>query len=763
MEKIPHRYQDIFTLFFNPGEICEIRAIGCAGKGPWQGWAKGSGLVFGYFNNPDDFAIAAQNLENAGPKGIYFTINPVMPDFLGRAHNRLKAADDKTKTTKDTNIAAVRWLLIDLDPIRAVGESDINTSNEEFKSGWNLRNRIHEDIRKERIAAKGIAAISGNGAHLMFRLPDLPPTETTTENLRAALQGIKERWGTPLVDIDQSVINPARIWKLYGTTARKSDHTPQRPQRPSWVQYGGDTCPILADIPVNDRILNELAKFAPKEEPPVKKLTPSKVLPIKRKPRGTTTNELGPVDVPKYLAHYGHNITHTKTGSKSGNSYTLYVLDHCLFNHDHKKEAGISQKSDGTLFYQCFHNTCKGYRFQDARAVISGQDSLAPFMEGFDPNYNQRQPQPHPHGRKQTRARVQNTSAAAASEETYPTPPIPFLRFNRQGRETLVPALAADYFESILYPVYCCGTENQFWQYHNSGAWQPLSLGKIKRTIREALADKAKPNWINQCVETMQAQCFRDEDEIDADPMYLNLKNGMWDVANRQLIPHNHTYNSRNQFPVNYDEDADCDLWVETLAKIFKDDPLKADTLQDFFGYCLYPKILFPGVLFMIGDGGNGKGVIEHVLTEFLGHQSVCHIPIKRMSEPFALIGFRGKHINTVSETSPDKLDMTDFKAVSSGDPIQAPVKYGRDACFVPYTKHYLSMNKFPRMNETTNSVFRRITVIECIQKFRGKDDDPYLKEKLSGALDGVFLWAIEGLYRVLRNKCFTTPESLKN
>lgn len=765
-QKAPkHSFEDVFTLFFQPGEVCEIRAIGCSGKGPWDGWAKGGGVVFGYFNDPLAFSKATTALEQVAPTGIYFTVNPVLPDFLGRANNRLKAADNKSKTTATENIVCYRWLLMDFDPVRPAGGADLNSSQEEFDRAWMLRNRIHEDIRKDRIATKGISAISGNGAHLNFRLPDLPNTEETKNKIRTALLGAKTKWADPFVDLDQKVIDANRIFKLYGTTARKSDHTDQRPQRVSHLQFAGATCPILADIQPNSKILEILGGFAPKDEQPAqtpaqKKAQSKKVLPLKR-PRHPGRDDPGPVDVREYLGKYGIPITKEKPGSNNGKSYTYYELNHCLFNPEHKREAGISQESDGTLRYHCFHNSCSGYRFEDARAAISGRDSLAPFMAGYDTSYKSRPPEPPPHGTRKNTA-TPGASAAPAKEENFPTPSLPFLRYNRQGREVLNPALAADHFEEILKPVYCCTQENNFWQYKNSGVWSPLTNGRIKRTIRETLGDKAKPNWINQCVETLQAQCYRDDDEIESNPMFLNLKNGMWDVKKRELIPHDPAYLNRNQFPVSYDEDADCDLWLETLASTFKDDLDKIDTLQDFFGYCLYPKIIFPGVLFCIGDGGNGKGVVDHVLSRFLGTKSVCHISMKRMNEPFGLIGFKGKYINTVSETSPEKLDVTEFKQVSAGDEIETSIKYGGDVKFAPFTKHYISMNKFPHVTETTNSFFRRITVLEFVNKFIGNDCDPYLKDKLELCLDGVFLWALDGLYRVLANKRLSTPTSVK-
>jgi hypothetical protein len=45
------------------------------------------------------------------------------------------------------------------------------------------------------------------------------------------LDALAESFDTGQVHIDTSVHNPSRISKLYGTLARKGDHTAERPHR----------------------------------------------------------------------------------------------------------------------------------------------------------------------------------------------------------------------------------------------------------------------------------------------------------------------------------------------------------------------------------------------------------------------------------------------------------------------------------------------------------------------------------------------------
>lgn len=235
--------EDVYRLFFDEDsrEVVEIRAYGCKGKNrAWKGWAGGPGIVFGYFDNADAFGKAAEGLDKAEAPGIYFTLNPVIPDLLARSPNRLMAADNKTPATSDKEILCIRWLPIDLDPNRPTG---ISSKDEELKEAIKLRNRIWKWLEKEFGASPGIPAMSGNGAHLAYRLPDLPienrddlDQDPTVHLVKSCLLAIKSKFENKKVTVDNMVFNPSRIWKLYHTTVRKGGSTKDRPHRRSYVE-----------------------------------------------------------------------------------------------------------------------------------------------------------------------------------------------------------------------------------------------------------------------------------------------------------------------------------------------------------------------------------------------------------------------------------------------------------------------------------------------------------------------------------------------
>lgn len=223
----------VYETFFNPGEVVEIRGVGFTKTGPWSGFA--TKTVAGYFDNAVDFALAAKQLddfESDEDRNIYFTVNPCNPALLARANNRLKVAQ---VTTKDENILCYRWLYIDTDPKRPTG---ISATDEELKAAIECRDRVVAWLIKQGFP-EPITALSGNGGHAHFRLPDLPNTPETTNKIKHILQAINARFGNGLVKVDEANHNASRVAKLYGTVARKGDSVGPYKHRRSFLETGG--------------------------------------------------------------------------------------------------------------------------------------------------------------------------------------------------------------------------------------------------------------------------------------------------------------------------------------------------------------------------------------------------------------------------------------------------------------------------------------------------------------------------------------------
>jgi hypothetical protein len=205
------------SLLFQPGDVVEVRIPKTR-----------AGVVAGYFDNLSLMAIAVVEADakyRAG--GVYYVLNPIDSALLGRAYNRLK--EHAEYTTADNNIRGRRWLPVDLDPVRPAG---VSSSDEEHAAALTRARTIATEMAGE--WGQPILADSGNGAHLLYPL-DLPNNEDGLKLVTGTLAGLDRRYSDDLVKVDVACANAARIWKAYGTVARKGDSIPGRPHRLSRI------------------------------------------------------------------------------------------------------------------------------------------------------------------------------------------------------------------------------------------------------------------------------------------------------------------------------------------------------------------------------------------------------------------------------------------------------------------------------------------------------------------------------------------------
>jgi len=203
-------------LAVTPDQVFELRVPNMP-----QRYGKPS-TAAGYFDDYDRLAEEAARLERQGAPGIYVTLNVINSALLARAYNRMDV--HPKATTSDADIRRRVWLPIDFDPVRPSG---ISSNKDELERARLRALEAAEWLTQELIEEPAVWAFSGNGFHLLLRI-DLPNDKHSTGVVQRIINATAVRFGDAHVSVDRTVFNAARIWKLYGTMARKGDEVPKQ-------------------------------------------------------------------------------------------------------------------------------------------------------------------------------------------------------------------------------------------------------------------------------------------------------------------------------------------------------------------------------------------------------------------------------------------------------------------------------------------------------------------------------------------------------
>ena len=325
----------------DPDQIVEVRIVKATND---YGYSK---RLSGYFNDLGKLVEEIQRVDKEYKiESFYFTPNPVTPQLLARSKNQLVVSEF---ATNDSEIVKRRYFLIDIDPERPRGTSSTNLQHEKAL-------KMADDIASY-LGDKGwsapVMADSGNGAHLMYRI-NIGADDLGL--LKDALEVLNLQFTKSDVKVDTSVYNPARIWKLYGTVARKGSDTPDCPHRMARILW--DKSPQKSKLAcVKKGLIEKLAE------------------PVKHAKKNKQEEYLYKDGRFKLEAWLDKHKDKLKLVSNDPRKITdpnaeAWALKTCPFHIDHINNSYIYRLENGALVFKCFGDRCKDVHWPEFREKI---------------------------------------------------------------------------------------------------------------------------------------------------------------------------------------------------------------------------------------------------------------------------------------------------------------------------------------------------------------------------------------------------------
>lgn len=275
----------------------------------------------------------------------------------------------------------------------------------------------------------------------------------------------------------------------------------------------------------------------------------------------------------------------------------------------------------------------------------------------------------------------------------------------------------------------------------------------IRREVRNWILPYTQSNFkkrINGIIETMRVLADSEPSELKCDR--VNVANGTYFLEDGRFSSEK-TF-CRNRLTVEYKSDAgEPTQWINFLNDLLT--PEDITTLQEYLGYCLIPTTKAQVYLVLKGKGGEGKSQIGTVMKSIFG-DSMCMDSIHDLEKS----RFKAANLEDKLLMVDDDMDMNSLpksnlikSIVTCQDLITVERKcvqsyqaqiYSRFLCF--------SNGGLTAKNDNSDGFYRRQIVLTTKDRPADREDDPFLSEKMAEEKEGILLWMLEGLERLISN-----------
>jgi len=346
-------------------------------------------------------------------------------------------------------------------------------------------------------------------------------------------------------------------------------------------------------------------------------------------------------------------------------------------------------------------------------------------------------------------------------EETVDPQALQFFERGVNDRLSFKPRLLAN---KILekYKLLFCPDTGLLYRW-NGRYWEEYFEDHLKAIALKMLGLESKQAWVQDAVFQIKAlstiphgRTLNDKED------WICVKNGMLNINTLFLQSHDPDFYASYELGVTFNPDSKdtCSRWILFLQETVQT-PEVINQVQEFFGYCFFKRSPFAKCLLLLGPGSDGKSIFLNILQEMVGEENCASVSFDEMEDQFLRSSLYQKSVNVCGEVGSKIIDSTYFKAVTSGDRVNAAFKHKNTFVFKPYCKVLFSGNKMPRVKDTSDGLYRRLLPIKFKRQFKegAPDTDPFIEDKLKAELSEIFLWSLVGFKRLMKNQQFTNCE----
>lgn len=321
--------------------------------------------------------------------------------------------------------------------------------------------------------------------------------------------------------------------------------------------------------------------------------------------------------------------------------------------------------------------------------------------------------------------------------------------------------------------------ERFFYKYDDyNGIWEKATKQTIRSIITRDLeevcnywSDSVSRSLSNYVFDKTYGNIVGDtfDQVFNKDPYMITFKNGTLDIETGEFhegfckdeystiaIPHNY---------INHDEKP---LKTIGFLNMMIEDPEELLFIFQWIGYLLVKKYDIAKMLFLVGDGGNGKSTLIKLMTAIVGAENTSTVSMKSLvTNKFQSALLYNKLFNTVADIGSDFFDDSSIlKALTGDDHITIERKGENGFSYLNFAKMTYSCNKLPRFKDTTGGLQRRPIVLPLNKDFINlvKGSDMHINDILNDEeeLEKIIKYSADCFRRVVLNgKTFSESNAM--
>ena len=269
------------------------------------------------------------------------------------------------------------------------------------------------------------------------------------------------------------------------------------------------------------------------------------------------------------------------------------------------------------------------------------------------------------------------------------------------------------------------------------------------------------PQKIKNIMELLKLEAM--VEDLPPQPDRIHVANGTLMLDGRFIEGKKEIVQSR--LPVSYNPNAAAPaLWLNFLDGLLYEEDIP--TLQEFIGYCLIPSNKGQRMMVIKGNGGEGKSQIGAVLSTIFG-TNMKDGSIGKISENrFARADLEHILLCVDDDMRMEALRQTNYvKSIVTAQGKMDLERKGKQSYqgWMFARLMAFSNGDLQALYDRSDGFYRRQLVLTTKEKPVDRADDPDLAEKMKAEAEGIFLWAFEGLQRLVANNFkFTESDRIR-